>query len=377
MKRMLSKREGTSGDILLSQTRFVEFGSDAVEMIPLAAINDLRQVRSGYDPEELRDLADRIPYEITDDLNVRFNLVNPPTVAAYDSPIDVAEFLQQHALYYGSEVTLAPDDLRTWNGTWYIRVNGHRRGLASEMRCHELGIDSSDPKVQTSCTILESPTFDEARRQQYIENTSAPITPVDDAEAIKREYDYRINHQGAGAQVQSKVIMDVAEFFGYGREKIKAALLFVELPKRVKESVGAKTITYSQAVLLAQVEGAYRGLYGDEAQARMLDFFDIHVLNRLRGAKKSIATGIIEAKLREIRDSGYKIDELFLIDEPTERKKATRQVGRDIAKTAVFALKYTDPSSLTDEDIVTLQAVLEQAAVRASRVETTDEQQLF
>ncbi len=164
-------------------------GSDKVKYVPALAIFDLQQIREAYDQEELQELADRIPINV-DEGTVRLDLMHAVTVAEFDNPSTLLDYLQKHAAYYEYDFDASViENIPVFEGKWHVRVSGHRRGRAIALKCEQNGIPIE--QVDICSTVVENPTFDDARRKQFVENTTSLIKPAEDAKAMWREYKYR------------------------------------------------------------------------------------------------------------------------------------------------------------------------------------------
>ncbi len=345
----------------------IEFGSTDVVFVPATAINDLQQIRESYDDAELQELADRIPLNDNEG-NISFTLINPPTVAVFPDEASVGNYIAQHAEYYGIDLESDPMvALQPWNGAYYVRVNGHRRGRAIELKCRQEGLPIES--VMVSSTLLYNPTFDEARCQQYIENTTSAITPVEDAKAIEREYVWRWRGQNdamVDISVQRQRVAELSEFFGFGTAKIRAALYFISMPEDISTYVNSG-LSYTNVVDLARLREAYanqRDYEGfakynsEQADQKMRDYFEVVILKRLQGSKKGTIGEAIDGKIREVtKTTPYEVEELFVIDEAGMEAQTRERVRREITQAAILALRF---SKLSREDAEKLMGIVTQ-----------------
>lgn len=349
MERSPSRSELTSP--------FVEFGSIDVQYLPASSVRDLRQIRQNYDADELRELADRIPIDTSED-GVKFQLINPPTVAMFDDEGSLRKYLDDHRRYYGLDLDVHDEVILAHPETWNIRVNGHRRGHAIELKCREMGI--SLDQVMVASTILRNPSFDEARQKQYVENTSAPIKPAEDAQALLLEYIWRWNeHPSVPNDITTRRqrIKELSEFTGHSTDKVKAALMYVSMPEDIRDFT-QKGLSYSNVVALARLRDAYLAARtGDgtpqhsveASEQRMRDYFETVVLKRLHGTDKGSIGTVIEGKIREVtKTASYITEELFVFDEEAARIEGRKRTRSDIAKAAILALRFAE---LTEDDL--------------------------
>lgn len=343
---------------------YVEFGSTDVHYLPADSIHDLSQIRQAYDPEELRELADRIPLEDSED-GVKFQLINPPTIAVFDEEGALRKYLDDHRRYYQLDVDAHEEIVASSDSIWNLRVNGHRRGRAIEMKCREAGIPLD--QVMVASTILRNPSFDEARQKQYVENTSAAIKPAEDAKALLLEYIWRWGvhpSEPVEASIRRARIRELSEFTGHSVDKIKAALVYVGMPEDIREFT-KQGLSYSNVVALGRLRDAYAGVRGSDgrprytladAEQRMRDFFEVVILKRLKGSQKRTIGTAIEGKIQEVaKAAGYITEELFVFDEEAARREARQGVRKDIAKASILALQFAE---LDDADLEKIMDII-------------------
>ena len=362
----------------------IEAGSTEVAFVPVSVVVDLRQIRETYDEEKLQELADRITVTYKGDYP-HFELINPVMIAVFDDVSLLENYLREHALYYDTVLTdNVIDGIPLWNGRWYIRINGHRRGRAILLKCREMGLDPQS--IDVSSTLVYNPTFDEARSKQYIENTSDPINPIEDARSIQREYRYRWQEDSAetaDTEVRRARTKELSDFFGWRVDKIKAALYFVSMPESIRSYVD-NGLSYTNVVRLAVLREAYIKQIGrdgkprynaKEAHQRMEDYFWSVVLKRLKGKTKRTIGDAIENKIREVsRTVPYEAEELFVIDEALMIAHERQRVNRELTSTAILTLKHSDP---TEEELVTVEAFIAEKRRGRQAVSSLKLEQLF
>lgn len=323
----------------------IRAGYTDVAYLPATAIHDLQQIREEYDPEKLQELADRI--ELTD---AGFDLVHPVTVAVFDDPAMIEQFLRDHARFYQYEFDAASlEQIPQMNGSWHIRVSGHRRGRALLLKCQQLGLDAS--QLQVACTLQHNPTFDEARHSQIVENTSDHIKESEDAREVYREYCYRFCEEPSivlDRSVELERYKEIAAYMGYRVDKVESRLLYATMPADITQH-HAKGLSYTNIVQLAKLRRAWgrqRDIDGnyictpEAADYNMRVFFEQCLLRVLRTGRTAVATTMLDAKLREIKaEATYMTGELFVIDTMAEQRRSRRQVRRGIGEAATLALQ--------------------------------------
>lgn len=369
---------------VIGQETHAEAGSIDVQMLPLSCVIELMQIRQTYDADELEELADRMPVEIVDGVP-HITLVNPPTINVFDRKDLAIKYLNDMYNYHRGEMEpIDIDSLHTHDGKYRFYVNGHRRSRALKLKCLQLGIRPEN--LQTSFKVEHNMPFGKAKTQQYVENTSVPINPVDDAHAIELHYLW-LRDEGEDYSVTA-----LQKVFGYKPGKIYDALRFVTAPEEITKFVG-KGITYTNVVELVKLREAYAeslkrkyvynqeydALEGvsDESERNMMDYFEARIVNRLRGKTTAHLSEKIRAQTKLIKgQSDFTTDSLFIYDEEAERRNARVKVRRDIAGAAIEALAYLDAQGdLGPEDIAALRALLDAklaASVVDLKLQTTE-----
>jgi hypothetical protein len=345
-----------------------ETGTVDVGWLPHDAVFDLRQVRENYDPAKLQELADRIPYEITEQGIVHLKLQNPPVVNVFTRREDLEQYIADHAEYYGGAVTdIDIDSLPVVDGAWHVRINGHRRGRAIILRCQNLGIPVENMRI--SYSFRRGIPFQEAIQEQYVENTSDEIPPEQDARAIARHKTWLMKKGMKSSNAE------IARFFGYGPGKVADALRFVTMPDSITDFLN-DGLTYGNIVQLAKVRDAYlqaeRRTPPDKtfadlmiedpedapsilsAQEKMMTYFETMLFNRFKNMSSARINEMIRAKISEItKESTYLNGQLFVMDELVEHQRARKDTRAGITGMALKALSYLDASGeviLSPED---------------------------
>lgn len=370
---------------LFNDAKPVEFGTEAVEMVPLDAVVSLAQIRQSYDLEKLDELAARIPSEVKDG-SLHFYLINPTTVAKFTDPEALIRYLHEHGLYYSkssfeTEETINEDDhllpvervggvhipeagsiditsFPEWEGARYVRINGHRRSLAIRRLCEMHGVDERNALV--SSTILVNPSFEQGRRDQYMENTFDSVPLDEDALAVEREYNYRWpgEDQAVDAETYNVRLKILSDFMGYSVETTRSRLRFASMPKDIKKFYD-KGLSYGNIVGLARIREAYENKFEKQmAVQKMQDYFEGSIYRLLTGKSNKHISDNIQGKLKELMSqTDYDQGELFLVDEVSDRKQ--RQVVRKrIADAAILALSIMP--SLTKEQLAELKKAVPQ-----------------
>jgi hypothetical protein len=365
-----------------------EAGSDDVQMVPLHYPIELKQIRQEYNPDELRELADRMPVVIEGGL-AKIKLVNPPTLNVFDDREKAVQYLQDMYDYHRGEIEpIDIDTLPSHDGKYFFIINGHRRTRALKMKASQLGV--SHESMDASFTIKHNLSFAEAKQEQYIENTSVAINPVEDARAIELHYLWlRDKNEDYSTAALQKI-------FGYGPDKIRDALRFVTAPDVIQEFVG-RGLTYTNVVDLVKLREAYaestklqieyeyqrdrqlnareseedkqrrmedyvtslRGV-SDVSEERMFDYFESQILNRLRGKSTADVGGKIRAQTKQVKgEYGYTNETLMIFDEQLERRTQRIKVRREMGGAAIEVLGYLDAQGdLSPEVLAALQRIV-------------------
>jgi hypothetical protein len=335
----------------------VETGSVDVGWLPSGAVIDLRQVREAYDSEELQQLVDRIPYEITPEGIIHLKLQNPPVANVFTDRAELEQYIADHSDYYEGEVApIDIDELPFVDGAWHIRINGHRRGKAIDLKCEQLGIPKES--VRISYSFRRGIPFAKALQEQYVENTSVSIPPEQDARAIARHKRWLMT------QGMNSSNAEIARFFGYGEEKVANALRFVTMPESITQFLN-DGLTYGNIIQLARLRDAYmaadkRGpidktfadmMIEDEAivpeseaaDDRMKAYFETMLFNRFKNLSSARINEMVRAKISEVnKQSTYLTEELFVFDDAAERKSARQATRKSLTGMALKALHYLE-----------------------------------
>lgn len=377
-----AERRTEKGLDLLSGSQ-VEFGTTDVGWLPAGAVTDLRQVRETYDRDELQLLADRIPYEILPSGVVHFKLQNPPVINAFTDRQALQRYIDDYSEYYEGEVPeIDIDQLPIVDGAWHIRINGHRRGRAFKLKCQQLGLDEANSII--SYSFRRGIPFAEAIQEQLVENTSAPISPEQDARAIARHKKW-LMVKGMNSSNSA-----IAEFFGYGEKKVADALRFVTMPDDITRFLD-NGLTYGNIVNLARLRDAYLEaerripsgrsfaelMLDDDiqqaapaqslAEQKTKDYFETMLLGRFTDLSTARINEMIKAKIAEVtKQSSYLNGELFVIDEIATRRDARSRVRRELTGMAIRLLHYLGDQEdldlkLKPEDVALLRHLHERA----------------
>lgn len=334
-----------------------EFGVMNEMVLPSSAVAELPQVRSHYDADDLADLATSIPCQRTDDGRLQFELINPPTVARFTTTDTLAEYLDAYKSYYGGDDMPDAGELPRFNGAWHVRINGHRRARAITALCVQYQVEPDDAYVISK--VLDAPSFEQARRNQFLENTYAKLTPDEAAAAIEREYDYRRRLHPDLQRGQA--VRDTAEFLGYGESKVRDALLYTTVSDTVRSFVG-KGLTYTNVVSLARLRDAYykKTQNADAAEQDVETYFRQILLRRLQNTSPAKLDAMITAKIHEVnRTADYQQDALLVVDEMMARRVRREHTDRQLADTAVLAAELT-ADRLTPAQLARLAAIVDQ-----------------
>lgn len=353
----------------------VEAGSALAEYIPLTVLHPLQQIRSEYDPEGIAELADRIELVVDKDGRMKFDVIHTPTVGKFDLAGLVA-YVQDHSDYYG--LPMPPlDSFETHEGYYYLPIAGHRRRLAVMLKCQQNSIPVDT--VRLAINPRYNIDFDTAHSLQSRENTSRAVSPIDDAVDIERYYEWQTRrHHG-----QPPSIAQCARAYGFSRDKIRDALLFVRSPEEIKAYAVENILSYGMVVKLGAIYDAYVLYYVrkhensstepveyEVAQKNALDetiaFIDTTVIRRIReGIAKKKANEMVGNKLLEVQGlAEYQTGELFLLTEAVPTSKR-RRMRRELADTAIDVIgMLAKQNELSSSDIQRIEALLARHAIQ-------------
>lgn len=371
------------------QTEFLDFGlansaeagSANVQMLPLHWTIELTQIRQDYDPVKLQELNDRM-FESIEDGVVRIGLVNPPTINKLDSD-HIGSFLDDYNNYHHrQQKPISPEDLTSVDGFYYITVNGMRRRRTLMQKQHRF--DISPDAFLVALTIKENLSFEQSKKEQYVENTSDPINPVHDAEAIELHYLWLKSRQ------RDHSVAALQDVFGYSADKIRDALRYVVAPDVVKKFVG-RGLTYTNAVDLVRLRESYatlikcRAVYNNslddldtvhsDSERRLIDYFESRIVSRLKNKPSAHIARSIKAKIKEVKaDATFSNDELFEFDVELERNRRKKQIRGDMAVLAIETLRYLyEQQALSSDDLQSLHEILSTSDTAQSVVNSGDE----
>lgn len=230
--------------------------------LPLLSINVLPQVRKTFEKEGIEGLADDIAHN---------GLIQPPTIALYTEEEMQGDL---HFINLVKNLNLSLDDMKyetAEDGTnlYYRLIAGERRFRAHVWLymngcedCRKAGRSGEECYLSHFDSLLIearvrpgiSPV--EAKSIQFRENVYSP-PPVHE-EAYELEEMYRFLKKSA----PSYTLAAFSRFAGVGTEKIRRALLFVDLPEDIQALVRNKVASMSHVLELKPLidlgtQGAY------------------------------------------------------------------------------------------------------------------------
>ncbi len=320
----------------------VTFGSMKLEPIPYPAINELSQVRTGYDPGAIDDLAWSMQRPVIEGEPAQtFELINPLTIGRFTPPA-AARYINDWGEYYRVPKGERTDwqDLRPLPGSEgqaAILISGHRRRRAIG-RLIERHLMAPEEVLVVS-SVLDDIEFAQGIALQLRENVYDRPSPQDEARAIDLWYRYTV---GPGGEAPN--IATLSKQLGFSETKVRDALAFASLPESVQSYTRDGVLSYSIVRQLKPLYDAYRSLYGDDDKARLSihTFCDIALSRYLQGNSESKFEQLIKNKVKEIRGQAeYQQEEftLFSGDEYTVQRGAD-SAARRLGDTAAAVLRY-------------------------------------
>lgn len=288
-----------------------EVGPEQTQLVRLADFNIVTQTRREYAQDGIDELAhSMLVYDQTGETVVGLKLVNPPIVGRFTAS-NAETYLHDLNSLFDTEHTI--DDLHpAEDGTYFILIAGHRRSLSLRQAVGACG--GTDESVLVRTVVLNNITFDQAFREQTIENIHDRPAVQDEAEAIAKYYLYR---QKKMPEATSVSVAQCARELSLRETKVRNALKYAELPTHVKQFITDKLLTYTDGVLINDVQRAYREREAQKPGATIVEVedvtdyltetFAIRVINRRSrkdvgerfGAKEFI--GMIKGEIDTVR----------------------------------------------------------------------------
>lgn len=236
-----------------SDSALGEIAPRTTEVMPLAKLHVLPQIRQEYSQEEIDDLALSMIKTRPDGSKYIF-VMNPPWVTWNDRESAQA-YLDDVNLYYadqlaGSTLELAdfePDE----TGRWQFCIAGHRRRQAIIRACNLIGANPAEYPLTVEA--IHNVSFDEANSDQGRENNHVRPPERDEAEDIHRYVQYRQAKYG-----EAVTVADIAKAKGLGVNKVNDALKYAQLPKSIKKAEKEGHFSYTVAVTFGELQRLYR-----------------------------------------------------------------------------------------------------------------------
>lgn len=230
-----------------------EVGPKQPELVCLADFNALTQTRQSYDPEAIDELAQSmIECDSATGVVTGLKLINAPLVGRFSKEA-LANYIDDLNDLF--ETSHSVDQLTpTSDGSYLVLIAGHRRSLALNRAVEIAGGTSRDLLVRT--VVVDNISFADAFKDQTIENIHDRPPAQDEAEAIAKYCAFRQRRMGDGDARVS--VAQCARELSLKPKKVRNALKYAELPQRVKGFVNNGVLTYTDGVLINDVQRAYR-----------------------------------------------------------------------------------------------------------------------
>lgn len=318
------------------------FGPIHMEYVPLAAINELSQVRTSYNSEALQDLATSIINNPTiedhpEAISSRdFDLLNPLKVGRHTKK-SAARYIQAHGDYYEISVQDRQnvDDLTPLDDdTAIISIAGHRRKRAITLLMRQFNLDPSE--VFVAADVRQEIRFVDAQAMQLRENVYDRPPAQDEARAISLFYEDIMHRTGA-----TPSIVHFAAQLGFSETKVRDALSFACLPERIQAFTNDGLLSYTTVRRVKTLQDAYKRYYAhldDSAlieknvEHELVTFCNQMVAMELSGNTEQRRARMIENKSKEIfGQAEYQQEGLFFLESATpqiRRQTSSQQLSR-------------------------------------------------
>lgn len=354
----------------IGESKSHEFGPKNVKPVNLTSINEIEQIRKTYEPDKIEDLATSITLSHEDGATPEFDMYNP-LLCAHLNPEQAQKYLEDHAIFYGTEnkhiSELAPDN----KGNYTILISGHRRKRAIELLAERYNIDEKEVIVHTNAR--HGITFEEALVAQIRENTYEKVLPEEVAQNIEQFYDYLCQTRPD----RKPSYREISALTGLSKNVVATALQFRRLPEEIQKLVSTHRdiLPYSTVVklepLMRKRAEFYRAL--TSSGYKLSENVEDYVLNHLHIA----AHKIIKAKLKSERAIQFIQAEIKYLEarilhaqpafelqadtSSTARKKMSQNSLGAQAVGALLVAYGENPDSIPDEQLEKLEMLVEQA----------------
>lgn len=260
-----------------------EVGPKEPEPVRLSELNALTQTRQAYDPEGIDELAQSMLERDENGVITGLKLINAPLVGRFAKESAEAYVNDLNDLF---ETSHTVDDLTpATDGNYFILVAGHRRTLALSRAVKLAGGTADELFVRT--VVADDISFAEAFKDQTIENIHDRPPMQDEAEAIAKYCEFRRRSSGFGERLS---VAQCARELSLKPKKVRNALKYAELPGRVKKYVNEGVLTYTDGVVMNDVQRAYRlreeqkpdanAVSVEERTHHLTETFALRVINR-------------------------------------------------------------------------------------------------
>ena len=204
-----------------------EVGPEQTQPILLADFNIVTQTRSEYNSEGIDELAHSMLVRDSEGVVTDLKLINPPLLGRFTEE-SAAHYLYQLNTLFGTSHTVA-DLTPNADGKYNILIAGHRRSLALTQAVEACSGTPNDLFVRS--VVLDDIDFDEAFKQQTLENIYERPALQDEAEAIAKYCEYRRN--SGGKQIS---VAECARELSLKEKKVRMQLSILNYQPTLKNS---------------------------------------------------------------------------------------------------------------------------------------------
>lgn len=312
-----------------------EVGPKEPEPLCLAEINAVTQTRQAYDPDGIDELAQSMLKRDKDHVIIDLKLINAPLIGRFTKDTATAYIDDLNDLFGTSHIV---DELTpTQDGRYLIVIAGHRRSLALARAAELAG--GTPAELFVRAVVVDDVEFAEAFKDQTIENIHDRPPAQDEAEAIAKYCEFRQRKNADGQRIS---VAQCARELSLKDAKVRNAIKYAELPVRVKKFVNEGALTFTDGVIINDVQRAYHKREVDRAKLdpdhedatdHLTETFAIRVINRRArkdvgekfGAKQFL--NMVKGEINNINQSIIHAEGFFEAEEIAATAKAQRAVA--------------------------------------------------